>query len=166
MPVSVVTNSPATTRQATYSSPLVVRTSPISEWMFYTDWMQNAGHGIPVTLGTRVEHNPYTGFDFEPSARLAWTATPTSTFWLSAGRAVRQPARADAAMDIDLGTVQLPSGMPAVVYLLGNPHQSAERVTDYEAGYRAQLRPNLSLDAAAFVAQEGLLRRAAGTAVR
>jgi iron complex outermembrane receptor protein len=126
---------------------------PVSAESLYSAFVEDEirlADRLSLTLGTRVEHNPYTGFDFEPSARLAWTATPTSTFWLSAGRAVRQPARADAAMDIDLGTVQLPSGMPAVVYLLGNPHQSAERVTDYEAGYRAQLRPNLSLDAAVF----------------
>jgi len=103
-----------------------------------------------LTLGTRVEHNRYTGFDVEPSARLAWTVTPTSTFWLSAGRTVRQPARADAASNIELGTIPLASGMPAVLYLVGNQHQAAERVTDYEAGYRAQLRKNLSLDAVAF----------------
>jgi iron complex outermembrane receptor protein len=103
-----------------------------------------------LTLGTRVEHNRYTGFDVEPSARLAWTATPTSTFWLSAGRAVRQPARADAASNIELGTMPLASGMLAVLYLVGNHHQAAERVTDYEAGYRAQLRRNLSIDAVAF----------------
>jgi len=104
-----------------------------------------------LTLGTKVEHNPYTGFDVEPSARLAWTATPRSTFWLSAGRAVRQPARAEAEIDVVLGTVSLAAGTPAVLYLLGNPHANAERMTDYEAGYRAQLSRNLSLDAATFV---------------
>jgi iron complex outermembrane receptor protein len=53
-------------------------------------------------------------------------------------------------MDVELGTVRLAVGLPAVLYLLGNPHQAAERVTDYEAGYRVQLRRNLSLDAVAF----------------
>ncbi len=33
---------------------IVVRTSPVSEWVFYTDWMQNAGHSAPPTLGTRL----------------------------------------------------------------------------------------------------------------
>jgi iron complex outermembrane receptor protein len=126
---------------------------PVSAESLYSAFVEDEIHladNLWLTLGTRVEHNPYTGFDFEPSVRLAWTVTPSSTFWLSAGRAVRQPARADAAVDVELGTVQLASGMPAVLYLLGNPQQAAERVTDYEAGYRAQLRRNLSLDAVAF----------------
>lgn len=126
---------------------------PVSAESLYSAFVEDEirlADTLWLTLGTRLEHNPYTGFDLEPSARLAWTATPTSTLWLSAGRAVRQPARADEAMDIDLGTVQTASGMPAVLYLLGNPHGAAERVTDYEAGYRAQVRQNLSLDAVAF----------------
>ncbi len=104
-----------------------------------------------LTVGTRVEHNAFTGFDLEPSARLAWTATPNSTFWLSAGRAVRQPARAEADIDVELGSASLGAGTPAVLYLLGNPDLSAERMTDYEAGYRAQMSRSLSFDAATFI---------------
>ena len=127
---------------------------PVSAEPLYSAFVEDEIHladNLWLTLGTRVEHNSFTGFDFEPSARLSWTATPTSAFWLSAGRAVRQPALADAAGNIESGPGSPAPGAPAVLYPVGNPHLTAERVTDYEAGYRAQLRRNLSLDAAAFV---------------
>jgi iron complex outermembrane receptor protein len=37
-----------------------------------------------------------------------------------------------------------------VVELLGNPHRKAERLHDFELGYRAQISKQLSLDVAAF----------------
>jgi len=125
-----------------------VRSDPL-----YSAFVEDEIHlanSLWLTLGTRVEHNPYTGFDVEPSARLAWTATPTSTFWLSAGRAVRQPALTDSGTEVALGTVPLGADTQAVLSLLGNPRQNAEQMTDYEAGYRAQISRNFSLDAAAF----------------
>jgi iron complex outermembrane receptor protein len=106
-------------------------------------------NNLGLTLGTRVEHNPYTGFNVEPSARMAWTATPSSTFWLSAAHAVGQPGRVESGID-GAATESLGPGMAVIVSLLGNTHQRADSVDDYEAGYRAQINRYLSLDVAAF----------------
>ena len=40
------------------------------------------------TLGTKVEHNVYTGFEFEPSGRLQYNLTPDQMFWGAISRAV------------------------------------------------------------------------------
>ena len=33
---------------------------------------------LKLTVGTKVEHNDYTGFEFQPSARLAWKTSDLS----------------------------------------------------------------------------------------
>ncbi len=104
-----------------------------------------------LTLGAKFEHNAYTGFEYEPSAQLVWTATDRHTFWASAARAIRQPARTDFGAQANVGTVPLPGGGVALATLSGNPDLQAENLYDYEAGYRAQIHPRLSLDFTGFL---------------
>src|SRR5205823_5346189 len=47
------------------------------------------------TLGTKLEHNDYTGFEMEPSARLQWNLAAKQILWLAVSRAVRTPSRID-----------------------------------------------------------------------
>ena len=39
-----------------------------------------------LTLGSKFEHNAYTGFEFEPSTQLVWTPSLRHTVW-ARGRA-------------------------------------------------------------------------------
>src|SRR6202008_1727967 len=50
---------------------------------------------LHLTLGTKIEHNDYTGVEFQPSGRLAWTLTPRQLLWSAVSRAVRTPSRID-----------------------------------------------------------------------
>jgi iron complex outermembrane receptor protein len=104
-----------------------------------------------LTVGSKFEHNAYTGFEYEPSAQLVWTPTNRQTFWASAARAIRQPARKDTDVQLDYATQPLPNGGFALLQATGNPNLKAEQVRDFEAGYRAQLSRRLSLDATAFL---------------
>lgn len=104
-----------------------------------------------LTLGVKFEHNAYTGFEYEPSAQLVWTATDRHTFWASAARAIRQPARTDFGAQFNVGVQPLPGGGVALATLSGNPDLQAENLYDYEAGYRAQIHPRLSLDFTGFL---------------
>jgi iron complex outermembrane receptor protein len=36
---------------------------------------------LVLTLGSKLEHMPYTGFEIEPSARLQWSLTDQQTLW-------------------------------------------------------------------------------------
>ncbi|HTR35709.1 MAG TPA: TonB-dependent receptor [Bryobacteraceae bacterium] len=104
---------------------------------------------LALTIGSKFEHNDFTGFEYEPSAQLVWTPANNQTVWLSAARAIRQPSAVDVGLQDDLAV--LPAGGTfAVVRAMGNPQVSAERVNDYEAGYRTQLNSRLSLDVAGF----------------
>jgi iron complex outermembrane recepter protein len=103
-----------------------------------------------LTVGSKFEHNAYTGFELEPSARLVWTPTDGHAFWMSASRAIRQPDRADSGLESDVATFPLPGGAFGVVRLLGTADRRAEELRDYEAGYRAQITKRLSLDIATY----------------
>jgi iron complex outermembrane receptor protein len=104
------------------------------------------------TLGAKLEHNAYTGFQVEPSARLAW-APPASryTVWAAVSKAIRQPARADTDVQTALETFPLSASSIELVRLLGNPQAKAEELRDYELGYRSDLTKTLSLDVATFL---------------
>ena len=104
-----------------------------------------------LTMGSKFEHNAYTGFEYEPSVQLVWTPTTHQTFWASAARAIRQPARKDTDIQLDFATQPLPNGGFALLQITGNPNLKAEQLRDYEAGYRGQLTPRLSLDATTFL---------------
>jgi iron complex outermembrane receptor protein len=105
---------------------------------------------LSLTLGAKVEHNGYTGFEFQPSAQLVWTPTRRQAIWVSAARAIRQPARADTAIRIDVATVPLDNGSFGVTQITGDPNRKAEELLGYQVGYRAQATKALSFDIATF----------------
>lgn len=95
---------------------------------------------VGLTLGTKVEHNDYTGFEFEPSVRVQTNITNDQTLWASISRAVRMPSRIDRH-------VRLPTpGFSPVVenLLVGGAGFGSETVVAYELGYRARVGSTLS----------------------
>jgi iron complex outermembrane receptor protein len=110
---------------------------------------------LTLTAGTKLEHNNFSGFEFEPGVRLLWTPTSRQSFWAAVTRAVRTPSRQDqdVLFDIFAGFVSLgtpPSPTPVYFEIRGNPKAEAEQLIGYEAGYRTQVNRNLYLDFAAF----------------
>ena len=101
---------------------------------------------LRLTVGSKLEHNDYTGFEVEPSIRLAWTPTTKQTFWGAVSRAIRAPSRGDR----DLFAPFLPPpGPPGVTNLIPGSFES-EKVLAYELGYRVQPTARLSLSLATF----------------
>lgn len=104
-----------------------------------------------LTYGARVDHDPYSGAQASPNARLLWKMNERSSSWIAASRAVRAPARgeADGGINIDIAP---PGGTPFTARGVFNPGaRIVEKVTALEAGWRSQVRQNLSVDVAAFV---------------
>jgi iron complex outermembrane receptor protein len=101
---------------------------------------------LKFTLGTKLEHNDYTGWEYEPNARLAWTPTERQTIWTAISRAIRAPSRVDR--DIRLPT---PGAAPLVENLLiGGADFESEKVIAYELGYRTQLGSKATASIATF----------------
>jgi len=122
------------------------------------------GSSVSFTLGSKFEHNFYTGFEYEPSAKLLWQPTARQAVWFSAARAIVQTSRIESSIKVDLSTFPTAGGGFGVVHLLGNPNADVERLYDFEAGYRVQVNPRLSLDFATFVSSySGIGGAVAGT---
>ena len=97
-----------------------------------------------LTLGTKLEHNDYTGLGWQPTARIAWTASERNMFWAAISRALRTPTQTDRSIRVNYLALPGPDGLPLLVSAFGNPHQQNEREDAYEAGYRTELGKWLS----------------------
>lgn len=105
-----------------------------------------------LTAGTKVENSYFTGFDLDPSARLAWTPSKTMTLWTAISRAARSPDRRDTDLNAALTAFPNPNGSatPVEVVLFGNPDFQNEHILAYEAGFRTQPNARLSVDVSTF----------------
>jgi len=103
---------------------------------------------VKLTLGTKVEHNDFSGWELEPGGRLAWTPNERNTLWTSVSRAVRTPSRSEEGIRLNQVTTS-PFG-PVVLQITGNPDFQSEKLMAYEAGYRVHPCDKASLDLATF----------------
>jgi iron complex outermembrane receptor protein len=106
-----------------------------------------------LTLGSKLEHNDYSGFEFQPSVRATWNMAPGRTVWGSISRAARIPTRLERDIAVDASD---PAGNP-VARLLGNEDFDSEKLLAYELGYRWRPVEEVLVDLAAFLNRyEGL----------
>jgi iron complex outermembrane receptor protein len=114
---------------------------------FVQDEIAIVPNKVSLTVGSKLEHNSFTGFEFQPSVRGLWTITPRQTFWAAVTRAVRTPSRVEEDIRLlDFGIAN------PLIYLAvdGNPQLSSERLIGYEAGYRTLVTPKIYVDIAVF----------------
>ena len=101
-----------------------------------------------LTMGSKFEHNDYTGFEIMPDVRLAWAPSSRHMLWAAVSRALRAPSRNDTNLVLNIGTG--PAGPPTLLRLLGNPEFKDERLVAYEFGYRTTISDRASIDLAAY----------------
>ncbi|MFC0772993.1 TonB-dependent receptor plug domain-containing protein [Terrimonas alba] len=97
---------------------------------------------LRLTIGSKIEHNSYTGFEYQPNGRLTWTPTSNQTLWAAVSRAVRTPARIDREFFIYLA--------PNVPLIVTDDKFVSETMIAYELGWRSQPIQNLSFSLATF----------------
>ena len=103
----------------------------------YTAFIQDEirlSENLRLILGSKFLHNVYTGFEWQPTARMSWMKR-NSTVWAAVSRAVRTPSRFD--VDYFLPMTPQPPTSPSVA---GGPNFISEKLIAYELGYR--LHPN------------------------
>jgi iron complex outermembrane receptor protein len=104
---------------------------------------------LHLILGTKFDHNTFTGFEVQPSGRLLWTPSEQQTLWTAVSRAVSTPSQVDEASLVNESVIPTARG-PALVSLFGNPNFRAEQLLAYELGYRVVPAANWSFDLAAY----------------
>ncbi|MCI0530622.1 MAG: TonB-dependent receptor [candidate division Zixibacteria bacterium] len=100
---------------------------------------------LKFTTGLKLENNDYSGFEIQPSGRMAWTPDQRKTIWGAISRAVRSPSRIDEDF-----FVPNPLITPGTPILAGSPDFSSEEVIAYELGGRIQPVRGVSLSLATF----------------
>ncbi len=100
-----------------------------------------------LTLGSKVEHNDYTGFEWQPSVRFLWLLDDDSSLWAAISRAVRTPSRLESDSTVDIASLAPPvHGLRLFYQLLRNDAMGSEKLFSYEIGYRNRLSRDLFMD--------------------
>ncbi|HKQ37144.1 MAG TPA: TonB-dependent receptor, partial [Verrucomicrobiae bacterium] len=119
---------------------------------FVQDEIEVIRERLRLTLGTKIEHNDYTGWEFQPNARLSFTITPKQTAWFAASRAISTPSRAED--DIRINRQVFPPGVfgpaPVLVSQFGSRSMDSKELIAFELGYRIQPHDRVTFDLAAF----------------
>jgi iron complex outermembrane receptor protein len=134
---------------------------------FFQDQYQLVQDRLFVIAGVKLEHNSFTGVEWEPSARLLWRPTDQQSVWAAISRAIRTPSRIENNGRLNVLNT-LPAGtlgpgsppMPAIISVQSNEQLRSEEAIDYEVGYRIQPWPTVSVDLALFYCDYDHLRSA------
>src|SRR3569623_1416044 len=105
---------------------------------------------LALTVGIKGEHNDYSGLEWLPNVRVAYSFHPDHLVWSAISRTVRAPSRLDREF--------FSPGTPPYV-LAGGPNFHSEVSNVYELGYRLQPADDkYSFSATAFYHQHDGLR--------
>lgn len=127
---------------STGGAPLAVIFNPDSrELQTFSAFVQDQihfGDNLTWTLGTKFEHNDFTGTEIQPGTRLGWQFHRQWFGWGAVSRALRTPNRLDTDVAIYCPP---PDGIPGlcgpdVTLNIGNPDLRPEQLLAYEAGLR------------------------------
>jgi iron complex outermembrane receptor protein len=110
------------------------------------------GPSTTLTLGTKFEHNDFTGFEAQPGARIGFKLAEDRFTWAAVSRAVRTPNRLDSDIAIFCPP---PFGIPGTcgageVFRIGNRDLDSEDLMAAEWGFRAWGSHGLSAELALF----------------
>ncbi len=128
----------------TASTPGLLFIPPARNLQLFSGFLQDEITIVPeklkLTLGSKLEHNDFSGWEYQPSGRLAWTPDTKQTVWGAVSRAVRSPSRIDS---------DLAARTPAVT-LVNNPNFDSEKCYAFELGYRLAPRTDTTLSVSTY----------------
>lgn len=113
------------------------------EWFngFVQDELSLLGDRVRLTGGIKLERNPYSGTELQPSVRAAWRLQNRHLVWTAVSRALRTPSRIDREFFV-------PAAPPHTI--AGGPRFTSEKLVAYELGYRGQPHDRFSLSLSTF----------------
>lgn len=133
------------TDDSVVQAPAVALLPNVLDQNLYSSFIQDEMDlqpNLSLILGTKLEHNDYTGWEWQPNARVQWSFADQESLWGAISRAVRTPSR----LDTDL----YEAAPPALLLLRGNPDFESEKLIAYELGYRGQIGRRFSSSVSTF----------------
>ena len=92
---------------------------------------------LDLVLGAQLEHNSFTQFEIQPTARVAWTPRDELSVWAAVSRAVRTPSLEERTL-ADTG------------FVVGSSNFESEELVAYEIGARSLMGEQVAVDLALF----------------
>ncbi len=108
-----------------------------------------------LTVGTKLEHNDFSGLEIQPNLRMAWLTESGNTIWGAVSRAVRTPSRGEH--DVSLMVIPPPPAPPPLTIFGSNAFKSEDLVA-WEIGFRRAIADSVTIDVAAFYNEYDHLR--------
>jgi iron complex outermembrane recepter protein len=105
---------------------------------------------LSVTMGSKLEHNYYSGFAVQPNVRMMWTIRPSFAIWTAISRASENSSRFDADIRVNENAFVGANGLINLVSSFGTHHLPPENVVAYEFGQRGEVAKWLTFDVATF----------------
>jgi iron complex outermembrane recepter protein len=124
---------------------------------------------VQVSLSTRIERHPFSGWNAQPSATFAWTPSRKTSVWSSLSYAMRTPTRLDRNANLYGDTALFGQSFSRPAVLRNNPNFQPEQALAAQSGYRYQWSLRYQLDVSAHFTRhtdlgaielDGLLREA------
>ena len=133
------------THDAVVDAPSIAFLPNVLDQNLYSTFIQDQialESNVAFILGTKLEHNDYTGWELQPNVRLQWTFAPEESLWGAVSRAVRTPSRVDRDL--------YEAAPPGPLLLRGSSDFDSEKLIAYELGYRGQIGPRFSSSVSTF----------------
>ncbi len=113
--------------------------------LFFQDQITLIPEELELWIGTKVEHNSYSGWEVQPNVRGTWHPHKQHVLWASVSRAVRTPSQADEDLRVNVAVA-----LPLLVSNIPQQDLDSEVLYAYETGYRFEVLKELSFDLALF----------------
>jgi iron complex outermembrane recepter protein len=105
---------------------------------------------LKLTLGSKIEHNYYSGFAVQPDFRMTWLSSERTSTWIAISRASESSSRTDSDVRTNDNVSLAADGTITLASSFGTEHLPPENVIAYELGSRWEPDNRLSFDLATF----------------
>jgi len=104
---------------------------------------------LKLIIGSKFEHNDFTGYEIQPNIRLVFKPSKKQTLWCAVSRAVRTPSRYENDAVSVIQEVNM-INIPVIKVIVGSNDLKSEELIAYELGYRLQPIEIVSISIATF----------------
>ncbi len=120
--------------------------------VFFQDKISMLDDRLLLTLGSKFEHNHYTGWEVQPSFRVLLKVNDKTNLWGAISRAVHTPDMVTRSMRW-CGFIQGPTEKTPFIFnvpINGNKDITSESLWAYELGGRFSISPRVDIDMALY----------------
>jgi iron complex outermembrane receptor protein len=117
---------------------------------FVQDEINLVENRLTLTVGTKLLHTNFATFEPEPSVRVMYMPTKSTSIWAAATHAVRTPSDAEHDFFLSGFIATAPDGTPFFARFNANRDFKPEQLNGFELGFRQLIGKSFFIDVATF----------------